>query len=70
MLVPLFVIPLFAVLGQQILGFLEIGVPALQGASGLLLSAIVVQLVAESVRASSRGLTEGETVPAAGTLPA
>ena len=50
-LVSLFVISLFAVVGQQILGFLGIGIPALQGAGGLLLSAIAVQLVADSIRA-------------------
>ena len=46
-LVSLFVISLFAVLGQQILGFLKIGVPALQGAGGLLLLIVALQLLTD-----------------------
>lgn len=45
------VIAAFAVFGQQILTYLHISLPALQGAGGLLLSAIAVQMVANSVRA-------------------
>ena len=47
-LVSLFVISLFAVLGQQILGFLKIGVPALQGAGGLLLLIVALELLTGS----------------------
>jgi multiple antibiotic resistance protein len=47
-------VTLFAIVGQQILTFLGIGIPALQGAGGLLLLIvaleIAVQLVADSVR--------------------
>lgn len=46
-LVSLFVISLFAVLGQQILGFLKIGVPALQGAGGLLLLIVALELLTD-----------------------
>ena len=46
-LVSLLVISLFAVLGQQILGFLKIGVPALQGAGGLLLLIVALQLLTD-----------------------
>ena len=44
-LVSLFVISLFAVLGQQILNYLGIGIPALQGAGGLLLILVALQLL-------------------------
>ena len=44
-LVSLFVISLFAVLGQQILGYLRIGIPALQGAGGLLLTIVALELL-------------------------
>ncbi len=44
-LVSLFVVSLFAVLGQQILGYLHIGVPALQGAGGLLLLIVALELL-------------------------
>ena len=47
-LVSLFVISLFAVLGQQILGFLKIGVPALQGAGGLLLLIVALELLTDN----------------------
>ena len=46
-LVSLFVISLFALLGQQILAFLKIGVPALQGAGGLLLLIVALQLLTD-----------------------
>ena len=46
-LVSLFVIAVFAVLGQQILGFLGIGVPALQGAGGLLLLIVALELLTD-----------------------
>lgn len=44
-LVSLFVITLFAILGQQILDFLGIGIPALQGAGGLLLTIVALELL-------------------------
>ena len=45
--VSLIVITIFAVLGQQILGFLKIGVPALQGAGGLLLLIVALELLTD-----------------------
>jgi multiple antibiotic resistance protein len=47
-LVSMFVIALFAVLGQQILGYLHIGVPALQGAGGLLLLIVALELLTDN----------------------
>ena len=44
-LVSLAVISLFAVLGQQILTYLGIGIPALQGAGGLLLTIVALELL-------------------------
>ncbi len=44
-LVSLSVISLFAVLGQQILAYLGIGIPALQGAGGLLLTIVALELL-------------------------
>lgn len=44
-LVSLLVITLFAVAGQAILAYLGIGIPALQGAGGLLLLLIALQLL-------------------------
>src|SRR5690242_17183167 len=44
-LVSLFVISLFAVLGQQILAYLGIGIPAMQGAGGLLLTIVALELL-------------------------
>ncbi len=44
-LVSLGVISLFAVLGQQILAYLGIGIPALQGAGGLLLTIVALELL-------------------------
>jgi multiple antibiotic resistance protein len=44
-LVSLFVISLFAILGQQILAYLGIGIPALQGAGGLLLAIVALELL-------------------------
>jgi multiple antibiotic resistance protein len=44
-LVSLVVITLFALLGQQILHFLGIGIPALQGAGGLLLAIVALELL-------------------------
>ena len=46
-LVSLFVISLFAVLGQQILAYLNIGIPALQGAGGLLLTIVALELLTD-----------------------
>ncbi len=46
-LVSLFVISLFAVLGQQILSYLGIGIPALQGAGGLLLTIVALELLTD-----------------------
>jgi multiple antibiotic resistance protein len=46
-LVSLFVISLFAVLGQQILAYLGIGIPALQGAGGLLLMIVALELLTD-----------------------
>jgi len=46
-LVSRFVISLFAVVGQQILGFLGIGIPALQGAGGLLLLIVALELLTD-----------------------
>ena len=45
--VSLFVISLFAVLGQQILEYLGIGIPALQGAGGLLLMIVALELLTD-----------------------
>ena len=45
--VSLFVISLFAVLGQQILEYLGIGIPALQGAGGLLLTIVALELLTD-----------------------
>jgi multiple antibiotic resistance protein len=45
--VSLFVISLFAVLGQQILNYLGIGIPALQGAGGLLLTIVALELLTD-----------------------
>jgi multiple antibiotic resistance protein len=45
--VSLFVISLFAVLGQQILQYLGIGIPALQGAGGLLLLLVALELLTD-----------------------
>ena len=44
-LVSFAVITLFAIAGQQILSYLNIGIPALQGAGGLLLLLIALQLL-------------------------
>jgi multiple antibiotic resistance protein len=44
-LVSLLVISVFAVLGQQILDYLGIGIPALQGAGGLLLLLVALELL-------------------------
>lgn len=46
-LVSLFVISLFAIVGQQILDFLGIGIPALQGAGGLLLLIVALELLTD-----------------------
>lgn len=45
--VSLFVISLFALLGQQILAYLGIGIPALQGAGGLLLMIVALELLTD-----------------------
>ncbi|MEV4318595.1 MarC family protein [Actinocrispum sp. NPDC049592] len=55
-LVSLAVITLFAVGGQAILAYLHIGIPALQGAGGLLLLLIALDLL------TGRGTTEPEVV--------
>jgi multiple antibiotic resistance protein len=44
-LVSLLVIALFAVLGRQILDYLHIGIPAMQGAGGLLLTIVALELL-------------------------
>lgn len=44
-LVALFVIALFALFGQQILGYLHISIQALQGAGGLLLLLVALELL-------------------------
>jgi multiple antibiotic resistance protein len=44
-LVSLLVISLFDVLGQQILAYLGIGIPAMQGAGGLLLTIVALELL-------------------------
>lgn len=46
-LVSLLVISLFAVIGQQVLRFLGIGIPALQGAGGLLLLIVALELLTD-----------------------
>lgn len=46
-LVSLLVISLFALLGQQILAYLGIGIPALQGAGGLLLTIVALELLTD-----------------------
>jgi multiple antibiotic resistance protein len=46
-LVSLAVISLFALLGQQILSYLGIGIPALQGAGGLLLTIVALELLTD-----------------------
>lgn len=45
--VSLAVISLFALLGQQILAYLGIGIPALQGAGGLLLLLVALELLTD-----------------------
>ncbi|GAA4665660.1 MULTISPECIES: MarC family protein [Amycolatopsis] len=55
-LVSLLVITLFAVAGQAILAYLGIGIPALQGAGGLLLLLIALDLL------TGKGGTEPEVV--------
>ncbi|TNC23204.1 MarC family protein [Amycolatopsis alkalitolerans] len=55
-LVSLLVITLFAVAGQAILAYLGIGIPALQGAGGLLLLLIALDLL------TGKGGTEPEAV--------
>jgi len=45
--VSLMVISLFALLGQQILAYLGIGIPALQGAGGLLLTIVALELLTD-----------------------
>jgi hypothetical protein len=52
-LVSLLVITLFAVVGQQILEFLGIGIPALQGAGGLLLLIVALELLTDRSDAPS-----------------
>ena len=46
-LVSLGVIGAFALIGQQVLAFLKIGVPALQGAGGLLLLIVALELLTD-----------------------
>lgn len=46
-LVALFVISTFAAFGQQILDYLGIGIPALQGAGGLLLGLVALELLTD-----------------------
>jgi multiple antibiotic resistance protein len=46
-LVSLAVISLFALLGQQILTYLGIGIPALQGAGGMLLTIVALELLTD-----------------------
>ena len=53
-LVALGVIVLFAVFGQQILTYLHISLPALQGAGGLLLLLVALQLLTGRSRSSTR----------------
>lgn len=48
-LVSLAVISLFAILGQQILNYLGIGIPALQGAGGLLLMIVALELLTDKM---------------------
>jgi len=48
-LVSLAVISLFAILGQQILTYLGIGIPALQGAGGLLLMIVALELLTDKM---------------------
>ena len=49
-LVSLIVIVLFALIGQQVLGYLRIGIPALQGAGGLLLLIVALELLTDRGR--------------------
>ena len=46
-LVSLLVITLFAIVGQQLLRYLGIGIPALQGAGGLLLLVVALELLTD-----------------------
>jgi multiple antibiotic resistance protein len=46
-LVSLLVIALFAIVGQQLLRYLGIGIPALQGAGGLLLLVVALELLTD-----------------------
>jgi multiple antibiotic resistance protein len=62
------VIFLFALLGQQILDYLNVSLPALQGAGGLLLLLVALQLLRgdehdESVEASTESRTSIAMVP-------
>ncbi|WP_116202195.1 MarC family protein [Amycolatopsis circi] len=61
-LVSLLVISLFAVAGQAILAYLGIGIPALQGAGGLLLLLIALQLLTGKAGSNEPEATEDVNV--------
>ncbi|MGW4397323.1 MarC family protein [Amycolatopsis nivea] len=61
-LVSLLVISLFAVAGQAILAYLGIGIPALQGAGGLLLLLIALQLLTGNAGSNEPEATEDVNV--------
>ncbi|MFT4086574.1 MAG: MarC family protein [Gordonia sp. (in: high G+C Gram-positive bacteria)] len=61
-LVSLLVISIFAVGGRAILNYLHIGIPALQGAGGLLLLLVALQLLTGSGTPSTKTTTEDVNV--------
>ncbi|MCF8590249.1 MarC family protein [Gordonia liuliyuniae] len=61
-LVSLFVISLFAVGGRAILAYLHIGIPALQGAGGLLLLLVALQLLTGAGEPPAAKLSDGVNV--------
>ena len=61
-LVSLFVISVFAVGGRAILGYLHIGIPALQGAGGLLLLLVALQLLTGSGQPKTANATDDVNV--------
>ncbi len=61
-LVSLLVITLFAVAGQAILAYLGIGIPALQGAGGLLLLLIALQLLTGNTGGESEAASDDVNV--------
>jgi multiple antibiotic resistance protein len=57
-----FVIIVFALVGQQVLGYLNVSVPALQGAGGLLLLLVALDLLTGSSSSATGEPEEGDHV--------